>query len=84
MATVTVRSLPDEVHRALRVRAASHNRSTEAEIRVILEAAVLPAERVHPGEALAELGRRIGFTDDELSALQRMRSKVPAEPVSFE
>jgi len=33
MATVTVRNLPDEVHRALRVRAAMHGRSTEAEIR---------------------------------------------------
>jgi len=37
MATVTVRHLPDAVHRALRVRAAQHGRSTEAEIRVILK-----------------------------------------------
>ena len=39
MAVVTVRNLPDAVHRALRVRAAHHGRSTEAEIRDILEAA---------------------------------------------
>jgi plasmid stability protein len=32
MASVTVRNLSDEVHRALRVRAATHGRSTEAEI----------------------------------------------------
>ena len=42
MASVTVRNLPDEVHRALRVRAAQHGRSTEAEIRDILEIAARP------------------------------------------
>jgi hypothetical protein len=39
MATVNVRNLPDAVHRALRVRAAQHGRSTEAEIRFILDEA---------------------------------------------
>ena len=34
MSSITVRNVPDEVHRALRVRAARHGRSTEAEIRV--------------------------------------------------
>jgi len=33
MASVTVRNLSDETHRALRVRAAMHGHSTEAEIR---------------------------------------------------
>ena len=42
MAAVTIRNLSDEAHRALKARAAQHNRSTEAEIRAILEAAVLP------------------------------------------
>lgn len=41
-AVITVRNLPDEVHRALRIRAARHGRSTEAEVRDILEQAVLP------------------------------------------
>ncbi|MFN7352325.1 MAG: FitA-like ribbon-helix-helix domain-containing protein, partial [Burkholderiales bacterium] len=35
MAMLTVRNLPDDVHRALRVRAAQHGRSTEAEVREI-------------------------------------------------
>ena len=35
MAILTVRNVPDEVHRALRMRAAVHGRSTEAEIREI-------------------------------------------------
>jgi len=84
MATVTVRNLPDEVHRALRVRAATHGRSTEAEIRVILESAVRPPERLRMGTALAELGRRVGLTDDDLSAFEQVRDKTPAEPVRFE
>lgn len=33
MHNLTVRNLPDETHRALRVRAARHGRSTEAEVR---------------------------------------------------
>ena len=33
MAMLTVRNLPDDVHRALRVQAALHGRSTEAEVR---------------------------------------------------
>ena len=39
MANVNVRNLPDEVHRAIRIQAAHHGRSTEAEIRDILERA---------------------------------------------
>lgn len=84
MATVTVRNLPEEVHRALRVRAAMHGRSTEAEIRSILESTVRPPQRLRLGTALAELGRRAGLTDDDIAAIERMRDKAPAEPVRFE
>jgi len=37
MPAVTIRNLSEEAHRALKVRAAQHNRSAEAEMRVILE-----------------------------------------------
>lgn len=84
MATVTVRKLPDELHRALRVRAALHGRSTEAEIREILEAAVRPPERLRLGTALAELGRRVGLTDEDFAVFEQVRDKTPAEPVRFE
>lgn len=40
MATITVRNLDDEVQRLLKVRAAEHNRSMEAEARAILSEAV--------------------------------------------
>ena len=46
---LTARNLPDEVHRALRVRAAQHGRSTEAEIRDILATAVRPQTRIRLG-----------------------------------
>ena len=46
MASVTVRNLPDETHRALRVRAATHGRSTEPKIRAILESAARPECRI--------------------------------------
>ena len=52
MAMLTVRNLPDDVHRALRVQAAQHGRSTEAEVREILALAVKPEARVRLGDAL--------------------------------
>jgi plasmid stability protein len=61
MAVLIVRNVPDEVHRALRMRAAQHGRSTEAEVRDILETAVKPAQRIRMGDALAAIGRRIGL-----------------------
>lgn len=84
MATVTVRNLPDEVHRALRVRASMHGHSTEAEIRSILEAAVRPPERLRLGTALTELGRRVGLLEEDFAVFEEVRDKMPAEPVRFE
>jgi len=84
MAILTVRNLPDEVHRALRVRAARHGRSTEAEVRAILANTVMPEKRVRMGDALAALGRRIGLTDEDVAALEQTRDRTPAEPMRFE
>jgi len=42
MAQVLVRNLPDEAHRALRLRAAKNGRSTAAELRHIVMETVLP------------------------------------------
>ncbi len=52
MAVVTTINLPEAVHRALQARAAHHGRSTEAEIRDILESAIRPPERVKLGSML--------------------------------
>jgi antitoxin FitA len=84
MAAVTIRNLSDEAHRALKLRAAQHNRSTEAEMRAILEAAVRPADRVQLGSALFELSRKFGLTDAEVDAMDQVRDRRAAEPMRFE
>lgn len=84
MAMLTVRNVPEEVHRALRVRAAQHGRSTEAEVREILAAVVRPQERVRVGEALAAIGRNIGLTLEDVAVLEGVRDKTPAIPVDLD
>jgi antitoxin FitA len=77
MPAVTIRNLSDETHRALRMRAAHHGRSTEAEIRDILEAAVRPSQRVKLGSLLVAIGREADLSDRDVEALQQ-RDKTPA------
>jgi plasmid stability protein len=74
----------DQVHRALRVRAAMHGRSTEAEVRDILESVVKPEQRLRMGDALAEAGRRLGLSNDDFAVFAEVRDKAPAEPMRFE
>jgi len=78
MSSVTIRNLPDETHRALRVRAATAGRSTEAEVRLILETATRPATRIKLGSLLAEIGQQAGGFDLEIE-----RDQSPAEPINF-
>lgn len=84
MAMLTVRNLPEEVHRALRARAAKHGRSTEAEVREILEAAVKPQGRLKLGALLQDAGKRARLTDEEFSVFQQLRDGVPARAVELE
>ena len=85
MATLTVRNLPDDVHRALRVRAALHGRSTEAEIRDILEKAAKPEGRLKLGSLLTSIAREAGgLTDAEVEHFNQLRDQSPAEPMRFE
>ena len=79
MPAIVVRNLAPETHRALRARAAQHGRSTEAEVRAILDEAVRPAERVKLGTALAALAAPFGGLD-----LDTFRDKTPAEPIPLE
>ena len=79
MPAVTVRNLPQETHRALKLRAAHNGRSTEAEIRVILQEAVAPRTRIKIGSELTAFGQRFGGVDLEI-----VRNQRPAEPAVFE
>ena len=74
---VTVRKLPVQVHKALKLRARKNGVSTEAEIRTILQDAVCPAERVNPADLLVAFGKKYG-------PLPYVRDRTPVEPIKFE
>lgn len=77
MSSVTVRNIPEATHRALKLRATQHGRSTEAEIRTILENAVRPA--LGMGAALAAIGQSLGGITLDLP-----RDSHPVNPAAFE
>ncbi len=79
MASLTIRNVLDEVHRTLRVRAARHGRSTEAEIRDILEMATRSPDRVKLGSMLAGIGREAGLTEADCALFERQRASGPNE-----
>jgi len=74
MPSLTVRNLPEETHRAIRVRAALHGRSAEAEVRAILEETVRPAERLKIGTEIHRISQEIGGMDD--LDISRERSEI--------
>ena len=83
MAMLTVRNLPDEVHRALRRRAGLRGHSMEAEVRDILQSAVSPAGSVKLGSLLADIGRRAKLTEEEFAVFEQLRDQTPARPVNL-
>lgn len=68
MAAVSVRNLDHEVKERLRVQAAEHGRSLEAEIRAILTNAVRGPGEHHLGKALLEAFGDLGGVDLDLPA----------------
>jgi plasmid stability protein len=78
MAAIVIRNLSSETHQALKARAARHNRSTEAEARMILDEAVRPKERVKLGSALAAFGRSVGGLDLDIP-----RDPTSAKPIDL-
>lgn len=82
MPSLTIRNVPEDVHRAIRVRAALHDRSTEAELRDILEKAAKPEGRLMLGSLLVSIAREAGgLTKDEAAHFDQLRDKTPAEPM---
>lgn len=72
MTAITIRKLPEDAKQRLRMRAASHGRSMEAEARTILLAALEPSNRVDMTwiEKLIAIGNDLGpvelqIPDDE-------------------
>lgn len=67
---MTIRGIDDEVRDRLRIRAAKHGRSMEAEARAILTAAVSPVEDALL-ETLLAFGRELGDSGFTLEPLPR-------------
>jgi plasmid stability protein len=71
MATLHIRDLKDSVKERIRVRAAKHGRSMEAEARAILESATLTAEsreaEEHPYDIIRRAVARYGPLDIEFA-----------------
>ena len=75
MATVTVKDLPEKLHRQLKARALRHRRSLNSEIIEVLEAATT-SRKVDPDSLLARaaaLRIRVGgrLTDTDLAAFRQ-------------
>jgi antitoxin FitA len=79
MASLNVRNLSEATHKALRIRAAQHGRSMEAEIRAILDDAVNPRRKIGLGSMLAAIGEDFGGIELDIT-----RDKTPADPADFE
>lgn len=77
MAAISVRDLDDSVRERLRVRAAQHGRSMEAEIRAILTEAVSPpADQKGLAQTLLARFGDLGGVDLELPS----RAETPRAP----
>lgn len=79
---VTIRGIPEEVHRAIRVRAEKHGHSLQAEMREILTNAVKSKDRVKLGDLLADIGKEVKLSNEEMVVFER--NKSPASSVSFD
>lgn len=80
MAAITIRDLDDDIKERLRVQAAEHGRSMEAEARAILEVAVRrPLRAKNIGVALMELGDRFGPIDIPPRDPEMERQRDPFE-----
>ena len=78
MPAITVRKLTEEIHRALKARAARHGRSTESEVREILREAVAGEDLSGFGTRLHQKAAAVGGFD-----LNLVRDNTVTEPISF-
>jgi antitoxin FitA len=90
MRSVTIRKVPDEVHRAIKLRAARHGRSAEAEMREILEQAVNSETPKGFGRNLSEDSRAAGLTNEDFVEFEKILKEIREEarqsykPITFE
>ncbi|HFC2929129.1 TPA: antitoxin [Neisseria gonorrhoeae] len=65
MASVVIRNLSEATHNAIKFRARAARRSTEAEIRLILDNIAKAQQTVRLGSMLASIGQEIGGVELE-------------------
>ena len=78
MGQLTVRKVDDEIIRRLKIRAAEHGRSAEAEHREILKQALLAEPKLSPEEwwqRAEEFRRRLGRMPDSTDFIRKMRDE---------
>lgn len=78
MAAITIRNLKVETHRVIKARAKQNSRSTEAEVRAILDDVAKPTGKGF-GTLLYDFGQKYGGID-----LDIVRDKSPLEPAVFD
>ena len=78
MPAITVRGISQQTHDALRARALRHGRSTEAEVRAILDAAADSEPRVRLGSLLVDIAHATGGIEIEYE-----RDRTPHQPVDL-
>lgn len=78
MAAITIRNLSDETHRALKARATSHGRSTEAEVRQILDDAVGLRADIGFGSLIADIAAQAGGFEIDIE-----RDSTSSGPIDF-
>ncbi|MGL5853202.1 MAG: FitA-like ribbon-helix-helix domain-containing protein [Phycicoccus sp.] len=78
MPAITVRNLSAETHRALKAQATAHGRSTEAEVRAILNDAVTAESALGLGTAMARISADVGGFDLDLE-----RNTSASQPLDF-
>jgi len=85
MATLTIRNIDEEVREQIRLQAAEHGRSMEAELRAILSD-IARRRKTKPGDVFRRIQKRVskigGLEEGELMIPDRDQ-KMPA-PVKFD
>ncbi len=79
MASITIRRLPEDTKRRLRIRAARNGRSMEQEARDLLEAALArtDAEPENLGEAIHRIFAPLGGVDLKIPPRRRGIREIP-------
>ena len=77
MPSLIVRNLPEAMHRALKARAKRAGRSAEAEVRLILEAAVQADDAPKLGSLLANIGAEIGGFEFDIARDENNNEPLP-------